>query len=1010
MDPLSALAVATAATQFLEFGVNVVSGTWERYRGAASATDNHTDIGSVASTIRDLASNIRQPSHAPLSSNPTINYQQQRQLDKIIKKCQDVADELLALLSELKATGRHKLTESLLITVKAIRKEKKVRQLHQKLVSTQSELALCLVSLVYDNHFEMKLSVDRLWKTTTQEASENLERSKRNDTQQSNMVSALDHLLEKSKSLKLHCSDSLAQLTRQLEGQLRKSQAIQETVHDMHDTIIRLSEEAQVRRSQLRVLESLMDSTLKIRESSICSSHARTYEWMLTPRDANIYQNVQFLEWLRDETGVFWVAGKPGSGKSTLMKFVPSDSRTRTALEQWADEKRLIIGRHFFWMAGYDLQRSQDGLLRSLLYTVLSECPNLMPTVVPEQWGASVNKPMNWTRNELLDSLRRICATPVTDAKFCFFIDALDEYSDNHEELVDIIALLCGTPNIKVCLSSREWPIFDHYFGKNRVSGSLPVRQIRLQLYTREDIRQYVTDRVERNQRYQSLLTIQSSGLVPEQKEALVEEVLERAEGVFLWVSLVCDELLRGFGNLDDIGTLRLRLRNLPTDLELFFQRMIERVEPIYQAQCAQILQVLIEARNPIPLRQLDFLADDPNFGTRVRPAALLPCDNETRMVQLRARCADLIQFGRPIGNTFPQYLGPEVTFMHRTVGDFLVTPHIQTFLATKLPRGFSADAYILNSLATLVRQCKVRIRPGRILDDIVHHARKLEMQSGGADELIDGVLGVLLHVVGLWLDDHYAYLNPGLVRETDCQETRQTGHTKLLTFVLQAGLQLCAERLLDTDPGLFKLASSQHALLYHAIKPLLGSMDLGEMDIDRILKTVRTLVSRGASPNQPVPLPPVSDKYDPDLESRQRTPWTALVERFNLAGEVSSSRCFDTVTALIEAGACEHSFQELTLINTAFLSSYQLNQLARSRRVAKQRGFVPWHLRHFGCYMAYAIAPLQARSAAGSRFLSKAGSGVFQSRAVRDSVFVFGFVFLSYCLVAIWLFFPLIG
>jgi hypothetical protein len=148
MDPLSALAVATAVTQFLEFGVNVVSGTWERYREAAGTTENHTDIGSVASTIRDLAGNVRRPSQGALSSNSTINSQQERQLEKITKKCQDVADELLALLSELKATGRHKLTESLLITVKVIRKEKKVRRLHQKLVSTQSELALCLVSLV----------------------------------------------------------------------------------------------------------------------------------------------------------------------------------------------------------------------------------------------------------------------------------------------------------------------------------------------------------------------------------------------------------------------------------------------------------------------------------------------------------------------------------------------------------------------------------------------------------------------------------------------------------------------------------------------------------------------------------------------------------------------------------------------------------------------------------------------------------------------------------------------
>jgi len=149
MDPLSALAVATAATQFLEFGVKVVSGTWERYQAVAGAAENHIEIGSVASRLRQLASDIRRPfqDEAP-QSGPRINPQHGKQLERITKNCQDAANELLALLAELKASGRYKLAESLIITVKAIRKEKKVQQLNRKLLSTQSELSLCLVALV----------------------------------------------------------------------------------------------------------------------------------------------------------------------------------------------------------------------------------------------------------------------------------------------------------------------------------------------------------------------------------------------------------------------------------------------------------------------------------------------------------------------------------------------------------------------------------------------------------------------------------------------------------------------------------------------------------------------------------------------------------------------------------------------------------------------------------------------------------------------------------------------
>lgn len=109
-------------------------------------------------------------------------------------------------------------------------------------------------------------------------------------------------------------------------------------------------------------------------------------------------------------------------------------------------------------------------------------------------------------------------------------------------------------------------------------------------------------------------------------------------------MSLVCDKLLQGFTNLDSLDTLQVRLRSLPTDLEQYFQRMIERIEPVYHAQCAQILQLLLAARRPMPTRLLDFIADDPTFGTRDEPV-LLPDTDKTRVVQLKARCADLIKF-----------------------------------------------------------------------------------------------------------------------------------------------------------------------------------------------------------------------------------------------------------------------------------------------------------------------------------------------------------------------------
>jgi hypothetical protein len=65
-----------------------------------------------------------------------------------VLRCRDAASQLASILDELKRKGRHRLTESLLVAAKSMRKEKVVQQLHRKLLGLQSELSCCLISIV----------------------------------------------------------------------------------------------------------------------------------------------------------------------------------------------------------------------------------------------------------------------------------------------------------------------------------------------------------------------------------------------------------------------------------------------------------------------------------------------------------------------------------------------------------------------------------------------------------------------------------------------------------------------------------------------------------------------------------------------------------------------------------------------------------------------------------------------------------------------------------------------
>lgn len=85
-----------------------------------------------------------------------------------------------------------------------------------------------------------------------------------------------------------------------------------------------------------------------------------------------------FGRWLRSGHGVYWINGKAGSGKSTLMNRICAHKRRLELLGEWCPTRRLSTPKFFFWNSGSRLQKSIDGLLRSLVYQLLIEYRDLI--------------------------------------------------------------------------------------------------------------------------------------------------------------------------------------------------------------------------------------------------------------------------------------------------------------------------------------------------------------------------------------------------------------------------------------------------------------------------------------------------------------------------------------------------------------------------------------------------------------------------------------------------------
>ncbi|EHK98775.1 hypothetical protein M7I_5283 [Glarea lozoyensis 74030] len=241
-----------------------------------------------------------------------------------------------------------------------------------------------------------------------------------------------------------------------------------------------------------QILERLRFAEMTDRRDRIVEAHNKTFRWIFdAPGSAENMATVwpSFSDWLRNGSGLYWIAGKAGSGKSTLMKYIYDNTRTVQLLQEWCGESDLTVASFYFWNSGVDMQMSEMGLLRSILLQLLTKHKEFIPRLFPGRWEAYV------------------------------LFDGLDEFDGDHSELNDLFKTLASFSHIKVCVSSRPWNVFEDDFG---VKSCLMLQDL-----TYQDIKLFVDSRFDEDHGF-SELEIREPSYAAELKES----VARKAEGL----------------------------------------------------------------------------------------------------------------------------------------------------------------------------------------------------------------------------------------------------------------------------------------------------------------------------------------------------------------------------------------------------------------------------------------------------------------------------------------------
>ncbi|KAL9595941.1 MAG: hypothetical protein Q9219_006132 [cf. Caloplaca sp. 3 TL-2023] len=277
----------------------------------------------------------------------------------------------------------------------------------------------------------------------------------------------------------------------------------------------------------------------------------------------------EMTHWLENPTGALWIYGIPGAGKTTLSTLVVDEILTR--------KRSNTIGTAYFYVR-HDDKRSHNpvNFLGSIIAQLARQKPEALKILV-EMYSSSLIQGTSTPEEQVLEET--LGAILSKFAETYIMIDGLDEsgslYDQNRCRLVNVVGKLHDyhEGSVRVLVLSRdEQDIREHLTQGQFQTVSIAARSADLRLFVNA---------------WLGRLEIRSKRL----RSDVVDTLVEKADGMFMWVRAQVDYLQR----LPNDAEKRAALKRLPPDLPQTYVRIFETIHRSYPPQTIRYIQRVLK-------------------------------------------------------------------------------------------------------------------------------------------------------------------------------------------------------------------------------------------------------------------------------------------------------------------------------------------------------------------------------------------------------------------------------